>query len=63
MCLSNVYLNEKDDKNLVIEDASVVSYNEGAVQVKSLFGKSRKIDGYIIAKVDLEKNFVILKEI
>jgi predicted RNA-binding protein len=61
MCLSKVYADEmKDDAIVVPEAASLIDRGDG-VEVRTLFGESRLIEGYGIREVDLMKNYVVLK--
>jgi predicted RNA-binding protein len=63
MCLSSVYLEEAYDKKAVVEEASSLRVNEtGAVEIATLFGEKKIIQGYTIAEVDLLKNTVVLRE-
>ena len=62
MCLSNVYLEEKKQDKLVIEEAEQVSADDKTVHVRSLMGESKDLGGYYISEVDLIENYVILKK-
>ena len=62
MCLSNVYLDEKEQDKLVIEEAEKVSTDGEKVHIRSLMGESKKLEGYYISEVDLIENYVILKK-
>ena len=61
MCLSNVYLNEKKEKKLFIEEASQVSADQQGVEVNTLLAESKRLEGYFIKEVDLMSNYVILE--
>jgi len=62
MCLSNVYLEEKKQDRLVIEEAAQVSADDKNVHIRSLMGESKDLGGYYISEVDLIENYVILKK-
>jgi len=62
MCLSNVYVNEKEEGKLVVEEAARITSDNQGVEVETLLGESRKLDGYHIWQVDLMDNYVILRE-
>ena len=61
MCLSKVYLGEKNKGKIIIEEASKVLDNNGTVEVYSIFGEVSKQKDYYIKEVDLEGNFIILE--
>jgi len=62
MCLSNVYLEEKKQDKLVIEEADKVRADDENVHVRSLMGEIKDLGGYYISYVDLIENYVILKK-
>lgn len=62
MCLSKVYIDERSDENLVLGDVARVAESDGTVEVNTLFGDDKVLEGYTISEVDLTKNFVILKK-
>jgi predicted RNA-binding protein len=62
MCLSNVYLEEKKQDKLVIEEAEQVSSDDENVHVRALMGEIQDLRGYYISEVNLIKNYVILKK-
>ncbi len=62
MCLSKVYVEEKDDEKLLLEEASHVTSDGQGVRVGSLFGENRKLEGYHINEVNLMENYVILRK-
>ena len=62
MCLSNVYLEKKEQNKLVIEEAEQVNADGENVQVKAFFGESKKLEGYYISKVNFMENYVILRK-
>jgi len=62
MCLSNIYLEEKKQDKLVIEEAAQVSAGDKNVHIRSLMGEIKDLGGYYISEVDLIENYVILKK-
>jgi predicted RNA-binding protein len=60
MCLSKVYLKEKVDESIVVDEAARIISNRSAVEVHTLFGERKVIEGYGIKEVDLMKNYVVL---
>ena len=62
MCLSNVYLEKKEQNKLVIEEADQVTSDGEDVHVKALFGESKKLEGYYISEVNFMENYVILQQ-
>ena len=63
MCLSSVYLEESDNGAPVVEEASSLRVSEsGDVEITTLFGETKVMKGCTIAKVDLLKNSVVLRE-
>ncbi|HEB32753.1 MAG TPA: CooT family nickel-binding protein [Spirochaetes bacterium] len=62
MCLSKVYMKKKTDGSVVVEEASRVTVNEGAIEVQTLFGEVKVLPGYFIREVDLLKNSIVLEE-
>ena len=61
MCMSNVYLRERDEGSLIVEDASRVIESNGMVEVATLFGEEKSFKGYSINEVNLLENYIILK--
>jgi len=61
MCLSNVYLGERNKDKIIIEEAAKVVDNNGTVAIYSIFGEVEKQKGCYIKEVDLEDNYIILE--
>ena len=61
MCLSKVYLGEKNKDKIIIEEASKVLDNNGIIEIYSIFGGVNKRKDYYIKEVDLEDNYIILE--
>lgn len=61
MCLSNVYLGERNKEKIIIEEAAKVIDNSGTVEIYSIFGEVGKQKDCYIKEVDLEDNYIILK--
>ena len=62
MCLSNVYLDAKEQDKLLLEEAEKVSADGEKVHVRSLFGESKMVEGYYINEVDFIRNYMVLKK-
>jgi predicted RNA-binding protein len=60
MCLSRVYIKEKIDESIVVNEAARIIDNGRAVEVHTLFGEIKVLEGYSIKEVDLMKNHVLL---
>lgn len=61
MCFSNVYVKERNEGNLILEEASRVVVNDGVVEVSTIFGDKKSFEGFSIYEVNLLENYVILK--
>ncbi len=61
MCLSNVYLGERNKDKIIIEEAAKVVDNDGTIEVYSIFGEVDKQKDCYIKEVDLEDNYIILE--
>jgi predicted RNA-binding protein len=62
MCLSKVYVKKIEEDTPVVEEAAKVIYNDGSVEVHTLFGEKKVLQGYFIKELDLLKNYIILGE-
>jgi len=62
MCLSRVYVEEKKEDKLVMEEAAQVCADDDAVQVHAFFGESKELAGYYIGEVDFLENHLILRK-
>ena len=64
MCLSSVYVQEEEERKIIVEEASRVQVDEdGEVQVSTLFGEQKKVEGFRIVEVDFLKNYLVLKRV
>ena len=61
MCLSKVYDSTKDDTSLVIDEVMSVSNVDGKIEINTLLGSSKVMEGYVIGEVNLMENYVILR--
>jgi predicted RNA-binding protein len=61
MCFSNVYVKERHEGNLILEEASRVVVNDGVVEVSTIFGEKKSFKGFSIYEVNLLENYVILR--
>ena len=63
MCLSSVYVEETNEHNAVVEEASKLRVSEtGEVEIDTLFGEKKVMKGYAIVEVNFLKNYVVLRE-
>jgi predicted RNA-binding protein len=63
MCLSNVFVKKKEDGAAVANEASSVSDLGGKIEIQTLFGEKKVLDGYRIREVNLLKNYIILDKV
>jgi len=61
MCLSKVYLGEKNKDKIIIEEALRVMDNNGTIEIYSIFDEVSKQKDYYIKEVDLMDNYIILE--
>ena len=61
MCLSKVYLGEKNKDKIIIEEALRVMDNNGTIEIYSIFEEVSKQKDYYIKEVDLSDNYIILE--
>ena len=61
MCLSKVYLGEKNKDKIIIEEALKVVDNNGTIEIYSIFDEVSKQKDYYIKEVDLMDNYIILE--
>jgi predicted RNA-binding protein len=62
MCLSSVFVKKNEDGSVVAREASSVTDRGGRVEIQTLFGEKKVIEGYRIREVNLLKNYIILDE-
>ena len=62
MCLSKVYLDERQDEKLIAEDVAQVVEKNGAVELSSLFSETKHVESCCIGEVNLTENYVVLKK-
>ena len=61
MCLSAVYLDSRDDANLVLRDVSVLARAGDGVELRTLFGDSKTVESCRVGEVNLMENYVVLQ--
>lgn len=61
MCLSTVYLDRKSDDTVLLREASQIEDTASGVDVSTLFGERKSVDGYGVGELNLMDNYVILK--
>lgn len=62
MCLSNVYVDKRKQENLLIQEVMRVSVNGEDIQIQTLIGDSKRMEGYYISQVDFLDNYMILEK-
>jgi predicted RNA-binding protein len=62
MCLSNVYVDTKKQENLLLQEVMRVSADGEDIQIQTLIGDSKKMEGYYIRQVDFLDNYMILEK-
>ena len=60
MCLSTVYSDKKDPKNIVMEEASSIVSEDNNLTVSTLFGERKALSGYSIGEVNLLEHYVVV---
>jgi predicted RNA-binding protein len=61
MCLSSVYTEKVDEDSIVVREASQVHHDgRGKIEISTLFGEKKVLQGYFIREINLLKNFVVL---
>jgi len=64
MCLSSVYVQEDEERRVIVEEASRVWVTaQGDVQIDSLFGEQKKLEGFSIVEVNFLKNYIVLEKV
>ncbi|MDY6935741.1 MAG: CooT family nickel-binding protein [Spirochaetota bacterium] len=61
MCLSKVYLKDKNSE-IIIEEAASIIDNDGRIEINSIFGEKKEIEGFFIKETNLMENYIILGE-
>ena len=63
MCLSSVYVQEDEERRVVVEEASRIHAAAGGeLVIETLFGDKRHLSGYSIVEVNLLKNYIVLEK-
>ena len=62
MCLSNAYVDQKKQENLLLQEVMRVSVDGEDIQIKTLLGESKRMEGYYIRQVDFMDNYIILEK-
>ncbi len=62
MCLSKVYLKQRNEDNLVVEEAANVVDNNGTIKINTIFGEEEKLKGYFIKEVNLTESYLVLSK-
>lgn len=62
MCLSKVFLDTKQEENLIAEEVAHIVEKGGAVELSTLFSQKQRMEGYGIGEVNLTENYIILRK-
>ncbi len=62
MCLSKVFLKQRNEDNLVVEEAANVVDNNGTIKINTIFGEEEKLKGYFIKEVNLTESYLVLSK-
>ena len=62
MCLSNAYVDQKKQENLLLQEVMRVSVDGEDIQIQTLLGESKRMEGYYIRQVDFMDNYIILEK-
>jgi hypothetical protein len=63
MCLSSVYVQEEKERRVVVEEASQVrAVKADRIEVQTLFGERKQLEGYRIVEVNFLKNYLVLEK-
>ncbi len=62
MCLSRVYLKERGEGNLVIEEAAKVVDDNGIIRINTIFGEEKELEDYFIKEVNLTESYLVLRK-
>jgi hypothetical protein len=62
MCLSKVFLGERQDENLIAEDVALVVEDNGAIELSTLFAETKRVEHCCVGEVNLTENYVVLKK-
>lgn len=60
MCLSNVYKNNLDEKNLLAKNVADIKFIDGKIVFTDIMGIRTTFDGSL-EQIDLTENFIIVK--
>ena len=60
MCLSKVYLGQREEGKLLGEEVAKIERIGKSVVILSLFGERKNIENCFIREIDLMDNYVIL---
>ena len=61
MCLSRVYLKEREEGNLMVEEVANVMDDNGTIKINTIFGAEERLKGYFIKEVNLTESYLVLK--
>jgi len=62
VCLSKVYLREEGKDKIVFEEATNIIDKDGTIEIYTIFGENKKMDGYIIKEINFVDSNTILSK-
>jgi len=62
MCLSTVYLGDITSGKMVMEEVSKLKAEKNKIELQTIFGEKKILQGYKIKEVDLTKNYILLEK-
>jgi len=62
MCLSKVYLNPREEGNLLLEEVTRITRQGKSLVVRDLMGQRKEVKSGFIREVDFIDNYVILDD-
>ena len=61
MCLSKVYLGQREEGKMLAEEVAKIQRRGGSIVIRNLFGENQEIENCFVREIDLMDNFVILE--
>ncbi len=62
MCLSKIYTGKENKDNIIEDEASNIIVNNGIIEIYSVFGEVKKLEGYYVKEINFTKNYTILEK-
>ena len=62
MCLAKVFLGQKENENLILEDVAYVGVEGKTLQLVTLFGERKEISAKLLKEIDFQNSRIILEK-